>query len=271
MAVPTLIFVDGVRRLEARVLVENDGAYGYGAFGAGAVGAVKLDGAEATFDVLLTDRVLAATTSELPVVVSLGPGLEYRAIAATDPSPEGPLRAIHNEMRRTEERLGRELSEAAGHLVVADGPLTHAEPIQGDVVGYVKRVMRPYLTGPQLRLVAGLPAGARTPIFGLRSSRRFERLSWFLRLQPPRPGDSDFSGIVRLETAAQVGAERARQLADACCARLPALSGRRGLDARAPQNLLPIAALENRLRRQLGDQRVARRRIEVWAAKQTPQ
>lgn len=264
-------FVDGVRRLEARLSVEHGGVYGYGAMGSGAVGAVRLDGETAVFERLIVDRLLAVGLSELPEPVKLAAAATYRPIPANDPTADGPLQAIHNEMRKLEERLGRELAAAPERLVVADGPLTFAEPAHGNVVGYIKRVMRPYLPAAQLRVVAGLPSGARSPLFGLRSSQRFERLSWFLRLQAPRPGDSEFAGVVRLEVAAEAGAERARALADACCALLPPLSGRRGLDARAPQNLLPIAALENRLRRQMGDQRIARRRIEAWISREAGQ
>ena len=84
----------------------------------------------------------------------------------------------------------------------------------------------------------------------------------------PRKGDGDFSGIVRLEVAESVGTAEAQRLAAACGALLPELKGRRGLDQRAPQNLLPIGALERFLRRKLGDERIVRRKLETFLVRE---
>jgi hypothetical protein len=53
----------------------------------------------------------------------------------------------------------------------------------------------------------------------------------------------------------------ARQLADETATRLPAFVPSRARDPRAPQNLLPIGALEQHLRHRLGDARLIRRKI----------
>ncbi len=262
-------FIDGVRRLEARVTAKLDGHYSYGAFGAYAVGAVLLTTEEACFDRSLTGRVFALSSVEQPSGgVNVAPSLTYIPLRVADAEPDAPVRAIHSQMRLAEESLARELAADEDRLVVVDGPLTFEESTRGSAVGYIKRVIKPYLGGQQLALLPQLRPGQRTPLFALRGSKRFSRIAWFLRLTELRRGDSDFSGVVRLEVAASVGLERAVELAGRCGSLLPQLKGRRALDRRAPQNLLPISALESFLRRKLGDERIIRRRIESFLARE---
>ena len=258
-------FIDGVRRLEARVTAKLDDSYSYGAFGTFGVGAVRLDAEQACFDRHSVGRVFALSSAELPArEIQIAPALVYLPLRVADSEPDAPVRAIHGQMRTAEEALARELAAGENNLVIADGPLTFEESTRGSAVGYIKRVMKSYLTGPQLTLLTQLKPGERTPLFALKSSTRFSRISWFIRLSEVRKGDSDFSGIVRLEVAESVGLEKARFLAGAFGALLPTLKARRALDRRAPQNLLPIAALENYLRRKLGDERVIRRSIQSF-------
>lgn len=262
-------FIDGVRRMEARVTAKFNDQYFYGAFGAFAVGSVQLNSEQALFERFLTGRMLALSSPEQPTgEIAVARGLIYLPIRVADTEPDAPIRAIHGEMRRAEEALARELAAHEGRLVVVDGPLTFEERMRGSAVGYIKRVIKTYLPPPQLALLAALKPGQRTPLFALRGSRRFARISWFLRLSEPRKGDSEFSGIVRLEVAEAVGVEGARSLADACGALLPELKARRALDQRAPQNLLPISALERFLRRKLGDERIIRRRLESFLVRE---
>jgi hypothetical protein len=123
-----------------------------------------------------------------------------------------------------------------------------------------------YLPAAQLAVLFSLPAGARTPLFALTAQRRFARYSWFLRLASPHRGDSELAGIVRLEVAEAVGVEAARRLADATARLLPRFAPSRGRDPRAPQNLLPIGALEAQLRHSLGDANIVRRWIGALVA-----
>lgn len=265
----SVCFVDGVRRLEARVTVKLGEQYSYGAFGAYGIGAVEIDSEKAHFERAFTGRVLALSAAEQPLsAIDVAPGLSYIPVRVTGPEPEAPIRAIHGEMRKAEEVLARELAAREDRLVVVDGPLTFEESVKGSAVGYIKRVIKTYLPTLQLGLLPRLQPGQRTPIFALRGSTRFSRLAWFLRLSEVRKGDSEFSGIVRLEVAEAVGIEKARSLADACGSLLPSLKGRRALDRRAPQNLLPIGALEALLRHKLGDDRIIRRRIESFLARE---
>jgi hypothetical protein len=269
-AVPScLVFVDGVRRIEARLIVRRGGRLCHGAFGSYAVGAVTVTDHAASYSALRVGRVVVIGAGESSTeTVTVAPGLLYRPLSTVLTDPDGPLRAIQDEMRAAEEQLGRELTDTDDSLVVVDGPLTFEQRMRGGAVGYVKRLFKLYVPSEKLDLIAELQAGQRTPIFALRSSRRFARYSWFLRLVPPGPGDSRLSGIVRLEVAEGVGVATACRLADATALMLPQFAPNRWSDPRSPQNLLPIGALEFQLRRHLGDVRLVRRHIETLVAEE---
>ena len=262
-----LIFIDGVRRIEARVLARRGGRVCHGAFGSFGVGSVEVHEGTAICGTAEIHRVLALDSGEaLPEAIVAGPALTYRSVSVAESDPDAPLRRIQEEMRLCEERCARALADREGTLVLADGPLTFGDPLRGGAIGYIKRLFKLYLDPSLLPLLAQLPAGGRTPLFALTGQRRFSRYSWFLRLAALQPGDSDLAGIVRLEVSDSVGLEAASQLADATALLLPRFAPSRGRDPRAPQNLLPIGALEQQLRRRLGDPRVIRRRLATLIA-----
>lgn len=266
---PRLIFVDGVRRIEARLVVRRADRICHGAFGSYAVGAVTVADGVATYGEPQVGRIVAVGSGEsLTEIVPIAAGLEYRPVSIALGDPDGPLRGIQEQMRLAEERLGSVLADAENTLVVADGPLTFEEPLRGGAVGYIKRLFKLYVPSAHIGLLARLDAGQRTPLFALRSSRRFARYSWFLRLAAPMLGDSDLSGVVRLEIAETVGAERACTVANATAQLLPRFAPQRWHDPRSPQNLIPIGALEFQLRRHLGDARLVRRYIETLIAEE---
>jgi len=230
---------------------------------------VAVADSRATHERLLADRIVVVGSGQnLPSPVPVSRALTYRPVSTASPEVDGPLLAIHNEMRLAEERLAREVADEEGTLVVVDGPLTFEDPVRGGAVGYIKRLFKLYLSEHHLRLLASLPSGARTPLFALRSTRRFARYAWFMRLARPNAAESDLSGIVRLEVSESVGVEAARQYANATASLLPRFAPGRGRDPRSPQNLLPIGALESRLRRQLGAARLIRRHIESLIAQE---
>lgn len=264
---PRLAFVDGVRRIEARVLARHGDALAHGAFGSFGVGAVLCEDGHATIAEARAERVLALGAGlSLPAAVPVSPALVYEPLSTSETKPDAPLGRLQEAMRAAEEALAQRLARGADTLVVCDGPLrpsAFAGHGAGTTVGYVKRLFETYLDAELLRVVARLPAGARTPLFALRAPQRFARLAWFLRLAAPHPGDIDLAGLVRLEVRDGVGVDAARRLADATARLLPRFAPSPGRDPRAPQNLLPIGALEQRLRRLLGDPRVVRRHIEA--------
>jgi hypothetical protein len=266
----TTFFVDGVRRVEAKLLVRNAKELLHGAFGSAAVGAVAITQGRACFETSILERVAAlGSGARLSAPIAVAPALVYTPETWPAPEVDGPLRAIQKRMREVEEALVRQLANNADALVVADGPLSYEHPVKGNVLGYIKRVFHLYLPTKYLPVVASLAVGARTPLFILSKMKR-GRFSWFQRIGTAYPGDSDLSGIVRMEVSTQVGLEAARRLADSAAQVLPRFVPSRGRDPRSPQNLLPIGALEAHLRRCLGDARLARRRIQSLIANEAP-
>lgn len=264
-----LVFVDGVRRVEARIVGRRDGKRFLGAFGSWGVGAVAVVDGNAGFLTHEVGRHLALGSGEtLDAAVDVSSALKYVPVSTADDTADGPVLAIHGQMRLAEERLATGLADDPDTIVLGDGPLHFEHRVRGAAVGYVKRIVQLYLPESQSELLATLPPGTRTPLFGL--GGRFARYAWFVRLAEPRRGDADTSGLVRMEVSQGVGVERARALADACTALAPGFAGIRGLHARAPQNLLPIAALEVWLRRQLGDVNVVHRQIQTYVAANAP-
>ena len=264
-----VVFVDGVRRLEARVQVRKDELLIYGGFGSYAVGAAVMRESVAEFGEIRVFRsfVLGSGRSA-PAPVRLHETLEYRAESTPWTESDAPLRHIQDAMRNAEADLAGALCQART-LVIADGPLSFVPERPEHALGYIKRPHDLYLPSRFLPLIAKLPQGARTPLFAIRSAKSgFSRYAWFQRLAEPAPGATELHGLVRLEVGATAALDTARELADAATAWLPRIAPQRVRDPRSPQNLLPIGALEQRLRGRLGDARLIRRWIETLVAKE---
>jgi hypothetical protein len=170
--------------------------------------------------------------------------------------------ALGNVVDTRRGQAERDLVEALardGCFVVADGRIQNLGAY--DMVGYVKSHHRTYLSQPEAHVVGALRAGERTPLF-LIPQQQFQRYSWYVRLVDVPYGHS-WSGIARVETPEAIGVERARLLADRTAALLPLAAMPLHLDPRAPQNLVPIAALEKELRRWLGDEGLVRRALRA--------
>lgn len=250
-------FVDGVQRLEARLLLDTEVAPpAPGICAAFAVGATLWDRGvgRSTFGYVDVHRLAIFGEANVPAFPHV-PGLDYRveATEATDiPSFTAVLGGRRN---RAETALAMRIADE-GWFVVKDGRIDDVGAI--DAVGYIKSHARAYLSGDEARVIGALRAGQRTPIFSM--PEHFNRYSWYVRLMDVPFGHS-WSGIARVETPEAVGIERARVLADRTAALLPLAAMPMHLDARAPQNLVPIAALEKELRRWLGDDGLVRRAL----------
>jgi hypothetical protein len=118
-----LIFVDGVRRIEARLIIRRQEELCHGAFGSDAVGAVTIANSTASYVEPRVGRLIVIGSGEaLDDPVTVSQGLVYDPVSTLDSDPEAPLRTIQERMRLAEERLGRDLAGAEDSLVVADGP-----------------------------------------------------------------------------------------------------------------------------------------------------
>ncbi|HUQ93061.1 MAG TPA: DNA double-strand break repair nuclease NurA [Bryobacteraceae bacterium] len=255
-------FVDGVRRVEARVLSESEGGrYVHGLLGSLAAGFVKVSNGKAAFGDICVQRLLvlgggAAEPREMHLGVST---LRFEPCSAAENAPDAVLSELQKQMRAAEERLAASLS-GQGACVFVDGPSYRATS-RHEVAGVVKRIVDPYLREPHFNLVEQLRQGDRTPLFSILDSK-YDRYSCFLRLAAPRAMDHPLAGIVRIEIGAAAGVETARRLATFAAGMLPRFASTSVRDPRAPQNLLPVGALEQEMRRRLGDALLIRRAIE---------
>ena len=246
--VPMVAFVDGVRRIDARLLLDAEPGPVPGICGSFAVGAVVWDRTERRSEVVRPEVVRMALLGEghAPNLPPLPAWLRYQPSSVPDDDPASLIRSFHDAMRRAEAALAEELA-GSGYFVVADGPLY--DYTASDKMGYIKSHRRSYL--PDGSIVGRLPAGHRTPLFTI-GEARFRRYSWYLRLTDRGDGHS-WAGIVRCEASAALDKESVMRIADRSAAVLPSVGSEPHIEPRAPQNLVPIAALERDLRHRLGD------------------
>jgi hypothetical protein len=164
------------------------------------------------------------------------------------------------EMQRLEVAVSRQAraAEEGEPLLVADGRLGPRRELP-HTIGCVKTQTGRYLPAHLVAVVTALPPGHRSPVFALSSL-----FSWYLRL-PGAPA-GPWSGIVRVECAGDLTPQQAIALADLSSVTLPRFASSPYKDARAPQNLVPVAGLEKRLRALLGDSRLLHRSLLRAAA-----
>ncbi len=111
-------------------------------------------------------------------------------------------------------------------------------------------------------MIGSLQAGQRTPVFRMGTS--WDRHSWYLRL--PCLPSAPWAGIVRVECSPDLPVDEVVALANLSQVTLVRFASTEYKDARAPQNLYPIAGLERELRRRLGDSRLLYRALRATAA-----
>jgi hypothetical protein len=254
-----VVFVDGVRRIDARVWIDgDDGDVHPGVCASFAAGAVCCGTvAEViTFDVERGVFSTAATATDITTTLTT-----YPARMAASPEIDGLMLAVHERMTQTEVAIAQAArADASVELIVVDGPLRGRQHIEG-TVGFIKSHAVAYLPSELHRMVGTLGAGQRTPVFTIGTS--YSRHSWYLRL--PGPGGSPWAGIVRCECSSDLAPAAAIELADRTCATLPRFASEPHKDTRAPQNLYPIGGLERELRRRLGDQQILYRSLRAAA------
>ena len=261
-AAGVVLFVDGVRRVEARVWIDaGDGSVRPGIVASFAAGVARCDGV-ASIATVIVERGLFSSHGGAEAIATRAGEFPPR-LAPTD-TPEGLSLALQERMAMTEVHAAEVACEQGdAELIVVDGPLKGRQHLP-HTVGYVKTHHVAYLP-PELHAIVGRMApGERSPLMCLGTS--WSRLSWYLKL--PSDGDLPWSGIVRCECSADLPLPEAIALADRVAATVPRFGSQAHKDGRAPQNLYPIAGLERELRRRLGDPNLIYRAIRVAAARQ---
>ena len=267
-----ILFVDGVRRIEARIWIDDVTAADADTFAsssateasaalcasyaAGTVCCCPAEGAH----LLTTERRRGLfTVAPHAVDVTTSAGVYRANHTAADPAQNLSVTLSAALQRRLAElevvaavNARAELEEHgvpdSGDLLVIDGPLRGRTQLPR-ALGFIKSHRTAYLDAPLHSMVGALAPGERTPVFLMGTS--WDRHSWYLRL-PCAPG-APWAGIVRVECAADLSAAAAIELANLSQAALPRFASTEYKDSRAPQNLYPIAGLERELRRRLSN------------------
>jgi hypothetical protein len=252
-----VLFVDGVRRNDAGVWVQDDAGQVHPGLAASyAAGVVRCDLRGGSAE-LVGHRIGRGLFSPSPDAADIGePPARYAAQTAGGGEPKHLEGAVGACLARLEVELSHHArvgSTVDDDLLVLDGRL-HGRTSVARAIGYVKRQRGNYLPPALSTVVASLAAGQRTPVFRLSSL-----YSWYVRL--PGPAGPPWAGIVRVECAGDLTVADAIALADRSAATLPRFASHAYKDPRAPQNLTPIAGLERRLRGLLGDPRLLHRAL----------
>ena len=291
-----MLFVDGVRRIEARVWIE-----GAPLDGASSVDPLTGEIADARFPGASTGEPTAALCASyaagLICCCAIGAHLvkaeprhglfsvaphasdivtwagDYKAHRVTRRKTGIPVMKIlsdslQDELSKVEVIAAVEgrtaLADHAGvgthDLLIVDGQLRGREHLPR-ALGYIKSHEATYLP-PELNVLVGaLAPGQRTPAFLI--GTKWERHSWYLRL--PGADHSPWAGVVRIECAADLPLPEVTRLADLSQRSLGKFASAAYKDSRAPQNLYPIAGLERELRHRLGNPQILYRALREAA------
>ena len=251
-----VLFVDGVRRVDANLWIEQSGSDPVlGLCASYSAGAIRSVQNTARLVASRVERCLFTVARQaLDVATRYG---TYAVQPTKGSTPEELWLAIQDRMGRLEGQVSGGLSGMG--LVVVDGPLSHHRHVP-DAVGYVKTHHRYYLPEKLRGILPALPAGCRTPLFFLGNGTY--RWSWYLRVAQ---GAGPMGGIVRCELAADRAVTDAARMADLVTATLPRYASEEHKDPRAPQNLYPVGALERQLHHRMGDQQLLFRALRQAA------
>jgi hypothetical protein len=252
-----VLFVDGVRRIDANLKWESDDKpYPDAVLAASyAAGVVRCDLSHGVAE--LAARKVARglfTAAEDPPTLGDPPSC-YVGHKVNRGEPKDLENAMQAQMHalEVEVSLGTRTDQ---ELLIVDGPLQGRTHLP-NALGYVKTHRSRYLPDLLSTVVSGLHAGQRSPVFLLGTTWR--RYTWYMRL--PEPVGSGWAGIVRIECPADIEVSAAVELAHLSTVTLPRFASVPYKDPRAPQNLIPIAGLERRLRALLGDARLLHRSL----------
>ncbi|MCP2013292.1 hypothetical protein L1280_000420 [Deinococcus sp. HSC-46F16] len=289
----TVYVVDGKRRMESRVFIEDgDGAAGMGGFGAYVVGAVELcphGTRPATLREVRAQRLLAHAPGLRVDPCLLSPRdphtgqLQYAPVQADSAEPLAPLHKLQQVMLAAEQELSHGLAsrvpfdegddrEALTALTIQDGTL-RSQNLGGAVVGCVKTMQTQYLPPDRAGLLTDLKPGDRTPILHMRyENNRITRFIWYVRLCEAAFYQHPMSGVMRLEMYAPEEPDFlppiVRTVANVSGPLLCRLASQPHKDPRAPQNLIPTAALEHAMTRAMGSADLVTRRLRAHIARE---
>ena len=261
IAQPTTIqFVDGVRRIDARLwFTTNEGITKAGICASYAAGIVRCEAATAKFTDTKIRRAIISTSGAPALDTPVGC---FQPCAAKDDSTDQLINKLLGQMGDLEVEVASH-NNSSDAIMILDGPLSMGRHRIPGAVGYVKTHRVSYLPSDLMDVVSKLKPGERTPIF--LTGTTWSRYSWYVRL--PSEEGHPWSGVIRCEMSPEGEVPKIRHLADQLTAMLPRFASESHKESRAPQNLYPIAALERELHRRLGNIHLIDREIRVACAR----
>ena len=261
-----VLLVDGVRRNDAGLWTAEDDGQSYAGLAASyAAGVVRCDLRRGVAE-LAGARVGRGLFTASPSAGDVRAGsvrYEIHRVSGTGEASklpaavQAPLTALEIDVSAA----ARDHGSDGADLLVVDGPLRNRRQLPR-TIGYVKTQQKQYLPQSLTSVVTSLRPGQRTPVFALGTV--WGGWSWYLRL--PGATGAPWAGIVRIECSPDLTPDQAIELACLSGATLPRFASSAYKDPRAPQNLVPIAGLERRLRGLLGDARVLHRALLLATA-----
>jgi hypothetical protein len=262
---PDVVFlVDGVRRNDAGLwTAEEDGTSYAGLAASYAAGVVRCDLAQGVAE-LVGWHVGRGLFTASPSAADLQAGsvrYEVHRVSGAGEASKLPA-AVQAPLTALEIEISSMARDGGADLLVVDGPLRNRRHLPR-TIGYVKTQQKQYLPAALTAVVTSLKPAQRTPVFHLGTV--WGGWSWYLRL--PGGSGAPWSGIVRVECSPDLTPGEAVDLAEISGATLPRFASSPYKDPRAPQNLVPIAGLERRLRGLLGDARVLHRALTLATAR----
>ena len=269
-------FIDGVRRTENMVYIEDpdemlvvEGAFV--SVGAGAITLEfgRLNSLEESFKRAIVKRYfllrenLRSAQPRLRFITKAGT-IEFEVKHA-----KKELSPYVNDLMASLEAFVAEkvYKDREAEILITDGTLHFNVKRKGlPFIGYVKKHKRIYLYPEHYEVLRKLKVGQRTPLVLIHSqptteengkTDKFDKFTWYIKLND----GEGINSVARLEVPAEIGIERAIELADISAYLVPKFASVEFNDKRAPQNLIPIRYLENYLRRHLGSQSLIRKLI----------
>jgi hypothetical protein len=256
----TVLLVDGVRRIDAGVWVTgDDGTPHRGLAASYAAGVVRCDlerGAAEVAGAQVRRGLFTSSPSATDVMVG---SVRYTPYQMGRDDQATLIGGVQAQLAALEAAVSGE-TRSDNDLLVVDGPLRGRQHLPR-ALGYVKTHRVEYLPAALTAVVTALKAHERTPVFHVGTT--WHRYAWYLRL--PTTSGAPWAGVVRIECAAELPEVDAVALADLSVVTLPRFASTSYKDPRAPQNLVPIAGLERRLRSMLGDARLLYRTLTIAA------
>jgi hypothetical protein len=303
-----LLFVDGVRRVEAQLWVDGDARAAYARPVDAMTGEVQPDDVPASEAAEATAALCASYAAGVVcccaagahlVALQSGRGLFSVAPHASDiRTRAGGYKAFHVTIKRAgapvmaalsaslqrrlatvEVEVAKAARDAAGNAAAA--PIGHPARstsdllvVDGPLLGrqHLERALGYIKSHHATYLPPELNAivGALAP--GQRTPAFLMGTSWDRHswyLRLPGPKGAPWSGVVRIECPAHLPVAEVTRLAGLSQRCLGKFASSPYKDSRAPQNLYPIAGLERELRHRLGDPQVLYRALREAASVQS--